>query len=347
MKKRILAVILMAVMALSAIGCGGSGVQVKAHEGGKKVTVNLGEYKGIALKGVTDAEYDNEISTMLSSMAKTEEYDGVAENGDTVNINYIGIRDGVPFEGGTDDSEEGTDLTLGSGRFIDGFEEGLLGTKKGDVRELNLTFPDPYPNNPDLAGQPVIFKVTVKAVKRTTVPELTDELAQGIGYDSKADLEKTIREELDKAAYQQIIAETMLGNTEIKNMPADEISNAAEEMYASYCGYCQSMATNYGMDFNTVLYYMTGYPSTEEFKAYVDEYTDKKVKYQYIVEAIYEKEKLSYTDEEFMERAMVYAEGYGFSTYEEFETEYTKETIIDAIKMDIVIDYIIDNATKF
>lgn len=349
MKKRLLAVLLTAVMMLSVIGCGsGDAVKVASHvDAKKKISVTLGDYIGMALKGASDAEYQSNITSLINSFATTEEIDEAAEEGDIVNINYAGFLDDVAFEGGTDDSEEGFDLTLGSNSFIAGFEEGLIGVKKGESRDLNLTFPDPYTNNPDLAGKAVVFKVKVNAVKRVSVPELTDELAIDGGYESKADLEAKLKAELDKNAYQTTIAETLLETSKLEGVTDDEIQTSAEEFFQSYYGYVQAMASTYGMDETYVLYYMTGFTSPEEFRAYSEDYADRKVKYQYIVEAIYQKENLSYTEEEYKTRAMVYAESYGFETLEEFEADYTKEIVVDAIKMDIVIDYIIDKAQKF
>lgn len=352
MKKRLLAALLAAAMVLTAIGCGkeesNGTVKLTAHEDEKAtVTVKLAEYINMPLKGATDAELQSTITNLLESFATTDEVDDAAADGDTVNINYAGYLDGVAFEGGTDDSEAGTDLVLGSNSFIDGFEDGLLGAKKGESRDLNLTFPDPYQNNPDLAGKPVVFKVTVNAVKRTNVPVLSEEFAKQVGYTSQAELEADVKSKLDKEAYQQTVSQTLIDSCVVENIPDGEIFVAADEFYHSVYDYCEQMAGMYGMDLSYILYYMTGFTSAEEFEAYSKEYADKKIRYEYIVEAIFKDAKLEVSDEEYMKRAMEYAEQYGYSEYEQFETDYTKETIEGAVKMDYVIDFIIDNAQKF
>ena len=139
-------------------------------------SITLGEYKGIPVTvtepTVTDEEVDAQIQQLLNSSAEYLEVDREAQLGDQVNIDYKGMKDGVAFDGGT---AEGYDLVLGSNSFIDGFESGLVGAKKGEEVTLNLTFPDPYQNNPDLAGQAVVFEVKVNNVKEKTVPELTDD----------------------------------------------------------------------------------------------------------------------------------------------------------------------------
>ena len=113
--------------------------------------VTLGEYKGITVEKniipVTDEDVEKEIQTALA-MYPVEVEGRAAQEGDTVNINYVGKIDGEEFEGGSD---QGADLLLGSGRFIEGFEDGLIGASKGETRTLNLTFPEQY--NPELAGK--------------------------------------------------------------------------------------------------------------------------------------------------------------------------------------------------
>ena len=124
MKKKLMAVLLVAMMVLA--GCATKG----------KVTI--GEYKGLALTSVSQEEVDAELDAMLQSYAELVEVDRAAKEGDTVNINFVGLLNGEPFEGGTDESEAGYDLVLGSNSFIDGFEDGLIGAVKGEKRDLNL-----------------------------------------------------------------------------------------------------------------------------------------------------------------------------------------------------------------
>ena len=139
--------------------------------------VTLGQYKGLTLYEVDSSVIAQELHDMMESFAELVVVDRAAVEGDTVNINYVGKKDGVAFDGGTDDSEEGTNLELGSHSFIDGFEEGLIGAVAGEVRDLNLTFPENY-HSAELAGQSVVFTVTVNSVQESVVPELTDAFAK-------------------------------------------------------------------------------------------------------------------------------------------------------------------------
>ena len=128
--------------------------------------VTLGDYKGVTvektIQSVTDEDVQNEIDNALANYPV--EVDQAAKEGDTVNIDYVGKIDGEEFDGGSD---QGADLKLGSGKFIDGFEDGLIGARKGETRTLNLTFPEDYTQ--DLAGKAVEFTVTVNAYPETLV----------------------------------------------------------------------------------------------------------------------------------------------------------------------------------
>ena len=143
----------------------------------------------------TSEEVEEQISDLLSQYSSTEHItDRAAADGDTVNINYVGSVNNVEFTGG---SAENYDLTLGSGTFIDGFEDGLIGKKIGDTVDLNLTFPKDY-SSTDLAGKEVVFTVKINSVKRA--PKLTDELAAEISnneYKTAEAYNNYIKEDLE------------------------------------------------------------------------------------------------------------------------------------------------------
>ncbi|MDE7257698.1 MAG: FKBP-type peptidyl-prolyl cis-trans isomerase, partial [Lachnospiraceae bacterium] len=128
---------------------------------------------------------------ILPNYTTTEEVTGRAvENGDTANIDFVGYIDGEAFDGGTG---TGYDLTIGAHQFIDGFEDGLIGVNIGETVSLNLKFPDPYERNPDLAGVPVIFEVTVNSISKQVTPELNDEFVQTLGIEG-CKTEKDLRD---------------------------------------------------------------------------------------------------------------------------------------------------------
>ncbi|MBQ7171613.1 MAG: FKBP-type peptidyl-prolyl cis-trans isomerase [Clostridia bacterium] len=180
MKKRarfaLLAAVLLSALLLSSCGS----FNYKTEDLSRYVT--LGAYKNLALEvkmpdKVDDEAVEKELKALLETAETTKlaEDDYAAADGDTVNIDYVGKIDGEAFDGGT---AEGQNLVLGSGSYIEGFEDGLIGKKKGDTATLNLTFPDPYTSNTDLSGKAVVFEVTVNSV---SVPAYAydKELAEG------------------------------------------------------------------------------------------------------------------------------------------------------------------------
>ncbi len=174
---------------------------------GVRPTATLGEYRGLEVgrreATVADDDIEREVEGMRERLAKLETVERPAETGDFVVIDYVGSRDGVPFDGG-----EGRDqlLELGSGRLIPGFEEQLVGSSAGDERTVELTFPDDY-GHEELAGQPASFAVTVKEVKHKQLPELDDDFAVDNGFDDLDELRNDIRTRLTDREEQRVTAE--------------------------------------------------------------------------------------------------------------------------------------------
>ena len=227
MKKKVVAAMLAACMAVSLTACGNSGLlprriplrQKSASDENKTDSeetkeeeirivsvkdvsdyVTIGDYKGFTLdrytQAVTDDDVDAQISYELQDKV-TEVTDGTVENGDTVTINYTGTVDGKEFDGG---SAQDYDLVVGEGSMgIDGFEEGLIGMKKGETKELTLTLPEGYSENDSLSGKEAVFKITLQKFAR--VPELTDDwVAANTDYKTVDEYKQSVRDELEKQA---------------------------------------------------------------------------------------------------------------------------------------------------
>ena len=155
--------------------------------------VTLGQYKGLEVEKaeatVTDEQVQAELDRMAQNVASTETVDGPAKMGDTANIDFEGFDNGVPFEGG---KGENHDLKLGSGSFVPGFEEQIVGMTAGEEKDINITFPEDY--HKDLAGKAVVFHVKVNKVTETIVPEMDDEFAKDVSeFDTLDDLKTDIR----------------------------------------------------------------------------------------------------------------------------------------------------------
>ena len=162
--------------------------------------INLGDYKSVKVEkealDVNDEKVNAEIEIMRSNAGKLKEVadDEAAQNKDVTNINFEGFIDGEAFDGG---KAEGFDLTLGSKSFIDTFEDQIIGHKKGDEFDVNVTFPEEY-HAENLKGKPAVFKVKVNSIKRKEEAELNEDLAKELGYDSVEDLKAKTKENLIK-----------------------------------------------------------------------------------------------------------------------------------------------------
>lgn len=198
-----------------------TGNLVLTIEAGLYPEVTLGEYKGIEAEKpaakVTDEEVDAEVKKLADRNATVETVERPAENGDTVVIDFEGSVDGVPFEGGAGENQN---LKLGSGTFIPGFEDQLVGVSAGEEKDVNVTFPEDY-GATELAGKPALFKVKVREVKATNTPELDDEFAKDVSEtaDTLEDLKKELREKLEKEkaesaenAFKNAVMETAIEN---------------------------------------------------------------------------------------------------------------------------------------
>ena len=202
--------------------------------------VALGEYKGLEVKK-PDAEFDEaEVSKELEEMRKRNarliDVERAVQNGDRVTIDFEGFVDGVAFEGG---KAEDYDLEIGSGTFIPGFEDQIVGAMPGEEREINVTFPEAYTE--ELAGKDAVFQIKVKAVQEPELPELDDELAKDISdFDTMEEYTNDLREKLKKnfdeeqeSSYAAALMETAINNMEVE-IPDVMVEEKLEEQLRNY-----------------------------------------------------------------------------------------------------------------
>lgn len=318
-------------------------VSVAAGDMDKYIT--LGEYKGLEVNkevaDVTDEDVDLQIETTMSSAAEeiTDESQAIQE-GDIANIDYEGTKDGVAFDGGTD---QGYDLAIGSGSFIEGFEEGLIGVKKGETKDLNLTFPEDY-GNKELNGQDVVFKVTVNSIKR--VPELTDKWVKAnTDYDSVDAYKESVREEL--MASNESAAETAALNnawnmvieaSEVKEFPQEDMDAAIAEYEESLQYYAdqQKMSTDEFLEAQGM--------TKEDFDKQGKEYAEYRIKQNLVVQAIMDAEKITLADEETQATAEELAVNYGAESVADLVEQYGESTVNETAATMRVSGFVVDNA---
>lgn len=314
--------------------------------------VTLGQYKGITVDAekideITDDDVEEKVNAFLKANGeKIEVTDRAAVDGDTVNIDYVGKLDGVEFDGGADDDY---DLVLGSNTFIDGFEEGIVGKTPGETPfDLTLTFPSDYKQSATLAGKTVVFTVTLNHIKDVKLPDYTDELVKSkTDYDTIADYEKSIKDGLiaereTKLTQNKLNAvwTAIVENATISSLPQKRI----DEYVDGVIDYYKEWATYYGMDYASFV--STYLQTTEaELLSKTTEEAKTAITEELVFYAIVKAENYSVSDEEYAAGLKKYVEQYKFESEEEFEAEYGKDTIRDALLWDKVITLLADQAT--
>lgn len=280
-----------------------------------KPDVEIKDYKGIKVTknvyNVTETMVKAELETLRKQNQRIVDVDRESKLGDTVNIDYEGSVDGVPFEGGKDD---GFDLSLGSNTFIPGFEDQLVGKKAGDECDVNVTFPEEY-HAEELKGKAAVFKVKVNVVKEIQLPELDDEFAKDVSEfdtlaDLKADIKKKLKEQKknqSEAELDSALVEQLLKNTEVE-IPQAMIDQKVNSMVSEF----EQRLAGSGLNLETYIKY-TGM-DMDTFKKNYEPEAQKQVKTRLALEKIVELEGIVISDEE-------------------IEKEF--QNIADAYKMDI------------
>ena len=350
MKKNVRMILCCAAVVMLAAGCGKksdttetttAAETTEAEITDKGEVTKLGQYKGIEVTKedttVTDAELDQRIASILQANPEiTEITDRPAQNGDTVNIDYVGMKDGVAFDGGT---AEGYDLELGSDAFIDGFEDGLIGANVGEERSLNLTFPEDY-GNADLAGQAVVFDVTVNKIEEKKNAILDDAFVQRVSDFStvdefKADTMAALQEEKEQSAAQQVEDDAFAAAVDNSEYSLNEA--AVEQQYNNQLTYYENMFSSYGF---TMESYAEMIGQTEdEFKETLHTAAENAIKQQLLIDAVAEKEGLIVED---ADRESL-AENYG-TDLKTLQDTYGEDMVDQTALIYKVVEFIGSNA---
>lgn len=335
MKKKILALAIGAVMAVSLMGCG----KDISNE-----TITIKEYKGLKVEKVTPIEVTDEDvemsiqSTLQTRATRTDITDRPVQTGDIVTMDYLGKVDGVAFEGGT---AENAELKIGSGQFIDGFEDKLIGHTIGETFDIDVTFPKNYAE--ELAGKAAVFTITLHKIQVEVVPELTEELVKELSAtattieeykaETKEDL-KVSNEQTAKSELEQKVWQALIENCVIEKYPEDMMEAqlaAIDEQYAM-------VVSMYGMEVDDFLKQVYGITA--------EEMAQNLIKQELAVNLIAEKEGLVLSLEDYEAGLADYAMQYGYDDPKEFEEMVGEAEMKKMLLQKRVGDWLIENCVQ-
>ena len=313
-----------------------------------KPEVTLGEYKGVEVKKaeavVTDEDVENELTAARKKNGRLIDVeDGTIEDGDNTIIDFTGYIDDKTFDGGA-----GTDypLVIGSHSFIEGFEDQLIGKKKGETSDVNVTFPAEY-HADELAGKPAKFVVTIKEVKRNELPELNDEFASEVSdFDTldeyKADIRKKLQEKKEqdaKVENENNVIEKVVENAQME-LPQPMVDTQAREMVENYARRLQSQ----GLNINDYMKYTGMTP--EKLMEQMRPEAEKRIKTRLVLEKVVEVENVEVSDEKLDEQINEIAASYKLegAKLKEMMGEREKEQIREDLKVQAAIDLLVEQA---
>ena len=311
-----------------------------------KPEVKLGKYKGIELKKieytVSDKDVEHELGHMAEHNARLVTVDDrPVEKGDITIIDFAGSIDGVAFEGGTATNQE---LEIGSNKFIPGFEDQIIGMKVNEEKDINVTFPEDYFSK-DLAGKEATFKVTLHEIKKKELPKIDDDFAKDVSeFDTLADLKTDIKSKMEKeneerAKYEseEAAIEAVCKDVEV-DIPSGMIETEIDNMVKDI----ENKLSYQGLTLDQYLKLTN--KTMENLRKEFDEQANKAVKSRLVLEAIIKAEDIKPDDKEVEEKVKEMAKNYGRPEDELLKNEGFKNYIIDNMKYEKAIAFILDNA---
>lgn len=341
---------LAAVLAAAALmtGCGGSDAGKPLDQMKVDKYVKVGDYGSFDVSLDKVGVDEGELKALMSNnyiAYITPEHGGILDRavaeGDTVRIDYEGKKDGVAFAGGT---AQNADLTIGSGQFIDGFEDGLIGVMPGETVDLDLKFPDGY-GNADLAGQAVVFTVTVNCIlpKEVAEEEMEDAVVASMAMDGVSTVA-----DFRQAAYDYLYSEyeydvqngvkdLLMGRCEFKELPEEPLEEYRQmwsQVFSIYASRFQMTLDQYATNF-----------FKKDGQSLVNEYAEKYFKQDLMLQAIANREGLKISDEELQTRLQEEAEAAGYATVEEYVGSGSKEDYRNDYMNEKVMEYLLERTT--
>ena len=353
--KKLTAILLAALMLLAVSACGGENGENDEPAGdgtlGKydfydydlSEYVELGELNGIEISAAdiaaTDEEAIEQVHEFLvnnDAVSKMPVTGRAVQSGDFVNIDYVGTKDGVAFDGGT---AQGYDLEIGSGTFIPGFEDGLIGAEIGQTVALDLTFPEHY-KSAELAGKAVVFTVTINSIRAYSYPEINEEfIANNFSqYDSVDSFLADVKTNIVSNKKWTLVREKLLDGAKVLKYPEKEIASFENELNDNY----QNYADSFGISLEQFVENYMGM-SYETFRQQVTDYAQGEVKTQMVCVAFARNEGIELSEDEFNEYVAYYANKYNCASNDECLQKYGRNNITIWGLTDTVIQTAVDN----
>lgn len=368
MKKKLLAALLAVSMVLSMSACGTKETEQNAQgeSGSQELTdrstvstrdintdeyVTLGEYTGLDVTvdtyGFSDADVEEQMQAefeyyveYMDAYEYTALQKDTVENGDIVNLDYSGKKDGEAFDGGT---AQGAHLEIGSGSFIPGFEDGLVGHTVGESFDLPLTFPETY-TNADLAGQEVVFEIKLNSIDERNMPQMTDEMIAGMGleYQTVDAYREGIREYLQSTCDEQnenaktaAIWTAVYEKCEVKDAPQELVEDVQARIEAN----AQAYADYYGLSLDDFIQQNMGL-TREEYEQQALESAQDTAKEKLAVAALAKQAGITLSDEDVKEYAQKEYEEYGYTSVEEMYADVGSGPYYDYVLTEKVNEYL-------
>ena len=311
--------------------------------------VTLPEYKGIEIKKQDLTVSDDEVLKAVNALAKKDatketKADGVIASGDYATFDFVGTVDGKEFEGG---KAENYELQIGSGQFIPGFEDQMIGMKNEETKDINVTFPENY-GAQDLAGKPAVFKVTIHEIKVEKFPEFTDEYVKGLKIDGVNNLEelklkkKTELEDAKKVSEKDRQVDELINkilDAAKVDMPKTLVNQRFEAIKNQY----ENQAKMYNIPFEMFVQYMMQ-ATVEQFNDMARRNAERQALFDVICGKIIEEEKLAPTKEEVEAKAEEEAKATGKSKDEVLKTNYAQ--YFNNLAYTKLIDFLLANAKE-
>ncbi|MCR5798994.1 MAG: trigger factor [Lachnospiraceae bacterium] len=350
MKKRLTALIVALMTTAALCGCTDDASKDISKIDVDKYLVSIGDYKNITveaeLQEITDENVETAIYYMLASAPEKVEVTGrTLQNGDVSNIDFEGKVDGVAFNGGT---AQGQELEIGSGSFIDGFEDALIGMEIGETRDIDVTFPTDYQVS-DLAGKPAVFTVKLNNIYEKQIPDLTEEYVAGLGLEGvttvdefKAEVKKQLMETAQDDYNSRLESEAMEQLLNICEFTDEVPPERYNYYYDSMINEAEGYASQYGTDIDTIIKSYYGYENVDDYYSDIKDSAIRATQLDLAMVKILQLEKEKITKKDVDEAVKANYSSFGFNSVEEFlaqiDIDDYKSYLINEKAAQIIVD---------